>query len=195
MALPRSSSAILKSSWSPTSKSTSYSTHAGKVTWLCHMHITWPRSHVHHMTEVTCSSYDHMLLIWQLYATHLDTNDVTVLEQEWSVLQTDNLAAFLPLFCALPTDHAPLEWAQPHMTQTVLDLAVPSLNMAHQTLNVLQMWGCLQEHSVGGRKVMGLQGNLSIEDTTGSQLAVLYTEEPLYRAQGPSWLSCIERCP
>ena len=57
-----------------------------------------------------------------------------------------------------------------------------------------------------------IQWNLSIEDTTGTQLAVLYTVEPLYRGHhwdpagcpvysgssllraplGPSWLSCIQ---
>ena len=60
-----------------------------------------------------------------------------------------------------------------------------------------------------------IQWNLSMVDIIGTQLAVLYTVEPLYgghhwdpagcpvysgtslwwRSLGPSWLSCIERCP
>ena len=40
----------------------------------------------------------------------------------------------------------------------------------------------------------GVQWNLSIEDTIGTQLAVLYTVEPLYIEDtiGTSWLSCIQ---
>ena len=73
----------------------------------------------------------------------------------------------------------------------------------------------LQTTPLGPSWLSCIQWNLSTDDTTGTQLAVLYAVEPLYRRHhwgpagcpvysgtslqmtplGPSWLSRIEKCP
>ena len=51
-----------------------------------------------------------MHITLQLHDAHLDTYDVTILQQEGRILQAGNLlAALLPLLCALPARPAPLE--------------------------------------------------------------------------------------
>ena len=72
--------------------------------------------------------------------------------------------------------------------------------------------GQVDQHIVHDFTTTYIQWNLSIQDTTGTQLAVLYTVEPLYKGDlwdpagcpvysgtslyrtplGPSWLSCIQ---